>query len=190
MPLNTTWHKKHPMPMQSTLGQRVEWYVAHAKACDCRKEDLPPTILKELRRRGEAPPTPKGADIRAYNAALSPADKKICHLLAKEIDAGLPKAESKVWHRHPVWFLDGNPIVGYSKQKPGIRLMFWSGKDFGEPGLNVVGGKFKDASVFYNAADEVDPKALKRWLKKSVRIQWDYKNIMKNKGLRPLRGVG
>jgi hypothetical protein len=121
-------------------------------------------------------------DIRAYNAAQSPADRKICDLLAKAINDGLPKAENKIWHRHPVWFLEGNPIVGYSKQKPGIRLMFWSGADFEEPGLNVVGEKFKDASVFLNSTEEVDVKALKRWLKKSAAIQWDYKNIVKRKG--------
>lgn len=121
-------------------------------------------------------------DIRAYNATHTPSDRKICDLLAKEIDNGLPQAENKIWHRHPVWFLEGNPIVGYSKQKPGVRLMFWSGADFEEPGLNVVGQKFKDASVFYNSPEEVDLKALKRWLKKSAAIQWDYKNIVKRKG--------
>jgi hypothetical protein len=64
------------------------------------------------------------------------------------IETQLPEAESKIWHAHPVWFLDSNPIVGYSKQKAGIRLMFWSGADFGEMQLNVKGEKFKDASVF------------------------------------------
>ena len=78
--------------------------------------------------------------------------------------------------------MDGNPIVGYSKQKPGIRLMFWSGADFEEPGLNVVGKKFKDASVFYNDAAEINKTALRRWLKKSREIQWDYKNIVRRKG--------
>ena len=132
-------------------------------------------------------------DVKSYNATLGPLDAALCDLLADTIDAnlkGTTKAvvvENKIWHRHPVWFLDGNPTVGYSKQKPGIRLMFWSGKDFDEPGLNVVGGKFKDASVFYNAPGEVDVKALKRWLKKSAQIQWDYKNIMKNKGLLRLK---
>lgn len=120
---------------------------------------------------------------KAYNARLSPSDWEICDLLAAEISRGLPTAENKVWHAHPVWFLDGNPIVGYSKQKPGIRLMFWSGAGFDEDGLNVPPKKFKDASVFYNDVSEVDLKALKRWLKKSKDIQWDYKNIMKNKGL-------
>jgi hypothetical protein len=121
-------------------------------------------------------------DIRAYNGAQAPADRKICNLLARALDAGLPEAESKVWHRHPVWFLDGNPVAGYSKQKPGIRLMFWSGKDFEEPGLNVVGEKFKDASVFYAASADVDLEALGRWLEKARAIQWDYKNIAKRKG--------
>lgn len=121
-------------------------------------------------------------DIRAYNNALHESDGAICELLAREIYRGLPKAESKIWHAHPVWFLDGNPIVGYSKQKAGIRLMFWSGADFEEEGLDVKGGKFKDASIFYNAVTEVSVKDLERWLRKAEVIQWDYKNIVKRKG--------
>ncbi len=122
-------------------------------------------------------------DIRHYNEQQSPDHRHVCDLLARAIDAGLPQAERKIWHAHPVWFLDGNPIVGYSKQKPGIRLMFWSGKDFNEPGLNVVGGKFKDASVFYNNVSAVDQTSLRRWIEKAQSIQWDYKNIRRNKGL-------
>jgi hypothetical protein len=93
-----------------------------------------------------------------------------------------PQAESKIWHAHPVWFLDRNPVVGYSKQKPGVRLMFWSGADFAEPGLNVVGGKFKEASVFYTGVAEVKKTELHRWLKKAQTIQWDYRNIVRRKG--------
>lgn len=122
-------------------------------------------------------------EIAAYNNGLEEGAQGICHLLAGEIDRGLPKAESKIWHAHPVWFLDGNPIVGYSQQKRGIRLMFWSGADFDEPGLNVRGGKFKDASVFYNDQAEIKKAVLRRWLKKSQSIQWDYKNIVKRKGV-------
>jgi hypothetical protein len=103
-------------------------------------------------------------------------------MLAHEIANGLPDAENKIWHRHPVWFLEGNPIVGYSRQKAGIRLMFWSGTGFEEEKLKPGTGKFKDASVFYTSSDQVDLKDLKRWLKKSQKIQWDYKNIVKRKG--------
>ena len=123
-----------------------------------------------------------GPTIATYNEALEPGDKEICDLLADELDRGLPGAESKVWHAHPVWFLAGNPIVGYSNQKRGIRLMFWSGADFDEPGLDVVGQKFKDASVFFSAATEINTADLRRWLKKGQAIQWDYKNIVRNKG--------
>lgn len=123
------------------------------------------------------------AGILAYNAALEPKDTAICDLLASEITKHLSKAENKIWHGHPVWFLDGNPIAGYSKQKPGIRLMFWSGADFEEEALNVRGEKFRDASIFYNAVSEISTKDLKRWLDKSTRIQWDYKNIVKRKGV-------
>ena len=122
------------------------------------------------------------SEIEAYNKRQTTTDKEICDLLANTIDSVLKKAESKIWHAHPVWFLDGNPTVGYSKQKKGIRLMFWSGKDFEENLLNVKGEKFKDASIFYNDLSEIKTKDLKRWLKKSKEIQWDYKNIVKRKG--------
>jgi len=121
-------------------------------------------------------------DTITYNNKLSSDDKSICDLFFQEINKHLPKADNKIWHGHPVWFLDGNPIVGYSKEKRGIRLMFWSGADFEEENLNVRGEKFKDASIFYNNADEINTKDLKHWLGKSEKIQWDYKNIVKRKG--------
>ena len=121
-------------------------------------------------------------EIKAYNTKQSPEDKNICNILASEIDSGLPEAESKIWHAHPVWFLDGNPIVGYSKQKAGIRLMFWSGESFEEEKLKPGTGKFKDASIFYTLVEQINKKNLSRWLKKSKNIQWDYKNIVKRKG--------
>ncbi len=122
-------------------------------------------------------------DALSYHKKMSKEDKAICDLLFQEINKTLKEAENKIWHAHPVWFLDGNPIVGYSKQKAGIRLMFWSGADFEEEQLKAGTGKFKDASVFYNSADEINTKDLKRWLEKSKKIQWDYKNIVKRKGV-------
>ena len=119
-------------------------------------------------------------EIQKYNQSVE--EVEICNKLATIIDKNLKDAESKIWHAHPVWFIEGNPIVGYSKQKKGIRLMFWSGADFDEIDLSVRGKKFKDASIFYNTAEELIAKDIKRWLEKSVQIQWDYKNIVKRKG--------
>ena len=120
-------------------------------------------------------------DISAYNAALAPADRKIADLLAREIDRALPEAENKVWHAHPVWFLEGNPVVGYSKLKGNVRLLFWSGQSFDEPGL-APEGTFKAAEARYTAVEQVDTKALARWLTQAREIQWDYKNIVRRKG--------
>lgn len=120
--------------------------------------------------------------IQSYNNSHSKDEKEICDKLAEEISQGLPEAENKIWHAHPVWFLDGNPIAGYSKQKAGIRLMFWSGASFDEEGLKPGTGKFKDASIFYTSVEQVKVKDIKRWLKKSCDIQWDYKNVVKRKG--------
>ncbi len=121
-------------------------------------------------------------DTLSWNNSYSEEEKAIFDLLATEIDAGLPEAENKIWHGSPVWFLDGNPIVTYSKQKKGIRLMFWSGMDFEEGQLEPGTGKFKDASAFYTNIDEINTEVLARWLSKSREIQWDYKNIVKRKG--------
>ncbi len=121
-------------------------------------------------------------ETKAYNLSLSDVDLLIADLLATEINKNLPKAENKIWHRHPVWFLDGNPIVGYSRLKSGMRLMFWSGVSFDEKDLKAGTGKFKDASITYTSEEQINIKDLKRWLKKAQDIQWDYKNVVKRRG--------
>lgn len=120
-------------------------------------------------------------DTAKYNNSLAPEDQEICDLLAAEIDHNLPEAENKIWHGHPVWFLDGNPVVGYSKMKGSVRLLFWSGQTFDEKGLKDE-GSYKAAEVRYSSTDQVDTQNLKRWLNKSRDIQWDYKNIVRRKG--------
>jgi hypothetical protein len=120
-------------------------------------------------------------DTRKYNEAQAPTDRAICQLLAEQIDRNLPEAENKIWHAHPVWFLDGNPIVGYSKLKDCVRLLFWSGQSFEEEGLEKE-GSFKAAEVRYTSADQVDTERLRRWLANARDIQWDYKNLTRRKG--------
>ena len=123
------------------------------------------------------------ADIQAFNASqVTVEEQQICETLATTIDDLLPEAENKIWHRHPVWFLDGNPTVGYSKLKAGIRLMFWSGASFDEDKLSPGTGKFKDASIIFTDVDQINLKDMKRWIRKSKTIQWDYKNVAKRKG--------
>jgi hypothetical protein len=120
-------------------------------------------------------------DTAKYNKALGAEDREICNLLAREIDRALPEAENKIWHAHPAWFLDGNPVVGYSKLKQCVRLLFWSGQSFEEEGLKKE-GSFKAAEARYTAADQVNVANLRRWLAKARDIQWDYKNIVRRKG--------
>jgi hypothetical protein len=122
-------------------------------------------------------------ETQAYNDGLSPKDREICNILGREIDRNLPGAENKIWHAHPVWFLDGNPTVGYSKLKDSVRLMFWSGASFDEEKLKPGTGKFKDASIRYTDPKQIIRKDLRRWLTKASEIQWDYKIIVKRKGV-------
>jgi hypothetical protein len=120
-------------------------------------------------------------DTLAYNNKQAPENKAICDLLATTISRQLSTAENKIWHAHPVWFLDGNPVAGYSKLKDSVRLLFWSGQSFEEDGLKNE-GSFMAAEARYTSVDEVNIKDLQRWLEKAERIQWDYKNIVKCKG--------
>lgn len=121
-------------------------------------------------------------EVKAFNESQSSDEIEVCNQLAFVLNELFQEAESKIWHRHPVWFLDGNPIVGYSKLKAGIRLMFWSGASFDEEKLKPGTGKFKDASILYKSVNEINRDDLSRWVEKSRRIQWDYKNIYKRKG--------
>lgn len=121
-------------------------------------------------------------NITSYNQALSSDNNKICTRLMEIICNELPEADSKIWHSHPVWFINDNPIVGYSIEKKGVRLMFWSGADFNEPKLNIIGKKFKDASIFFQSEIEIDIPFMVKCLQLSKEIQWDYKNIVKRKG--------
>ena len=128
-------------------------------------------------------------DILDYNHSQINSDEEICNLLATTICKSLPQAENKIWQANPVWFIDGNPIVGYSKLKNCIRLLFWSGQSFDEKAL-LNEGSFKAAEMRYTSVDQVDTNDLNRWLGKAETIQWDYKNLIKRKGrLESLKGI-
>ena len=120
-------------------------------------------------------------DIEKYHKELAGTDRSICDILYRVICRTLPEADSNIGHAHPVWFIEGNPIVGYSKLKSSVRLLFWSGQSFEEPGLQPE-GKFKAAEIRYNSVEEINEADLIRWLEKARDIQWDYKNIVKRKG--------
>lgn len=142
-------------------------------------EAIPYASKRVIRKTHE--PNKMNREIKDYNNGQEDRDKKICNKLAKIIIETLPEAENKIWHAHPVWFLEGNPVVGYSKLKGSVRLLFWSGQTFEEEGLQKE-GKFKAAEARYTSVNEINKESLVRWLEKSRDIQWDYKNIVKRKG--------
>ena len=126
-----------------------------------------------------------GKDILDYNKGLDKAQRAIAEQLCLIIEKHLSKAEAKVWHGHPVWFLDGNPLVGYSLKKSGMEVLFWSGQSFVTPGLSPV-GKFKAAGLSVPTIEDLDTRSLAKWLKESKAIQWDYLNVVKKKKLEKL----
>ncbi len=125
----------------------------------------------------------KATTISQYNKLQTKNIKAVCDFLQTNINKNLKRSESKIWHGSPVWFLEGNPIVSYSVRANGkVSLMFFSGQGFDEKDLKPE-GRFKAAEIFCTDVKEIKITHLKRWLKKSSLIQWDYKNIVKNKGV-------
>ncbi|MFM2152752.1 MAG: hypothetical protein RL199_1187 [Pseudomonadota bacterium] len=169
----------HDAPLPTDLVRRLtRWRVDQATSKTANTVSKRRTAARHVAGTAATP----SADVTAYNAARSDTDRATCGALADHIATALSDGEGKVWHGHPVWFLAGNPIVGYSTHKESTRLLFWSGQSFDEPALTAV-GKFKAAEVRFTCVDAIDPKALLRWLEKARAIQWDYKNIVKNKGV-------
>jgi hypothetical protein len=121
-------------------------------------------------------------DLLNYQSSLSEDEAAIGAALIKIIAKALPKAEAKVWHGHPVWLIDGNPVVGYSLKKAGIEVLFWSGQSFKLEGLRAM-GKFKAASLSVPALKSIDKKSLTTWLGEALEIQWDYQNLPKKRTL-------
>lgn len=105
-------------------------------------------------------------DIESYHRNLPADDKKLCKTLFNLIGTGLPESEPKVWHGHPVWFLAGNPVVGYSLKKSGIEILFWSGQSFKTTGLRPI-GKFKAAAYGLSSEVEIETNKLLAWLNES-----------------------
>lgn len=127
-------------------------------------------------------------DVLAYQDRLDAESRPICDLLLETIAAELPDAENKVWHGHPVWFFEGNPVVGYDRLKASVRLLFWSGQSFTEPGLSDE-GSFKAPEARYTEPSQIDVAALRRWLAEARNVQWNYRDIRPNRGLVPLLGI-
>ena len=117
-----------------------------------------------------------GDDITQYNEAL-PADARVfADELRQIFDSKLNQSSGKVWHGHPVWFIDGNPIAGYSLKKAGVEVLFWSGQSFIETALRPI-GRFKAAGISISAKQDVGK--VVACIPQALAIQWDYKNLPK-----------
>jgi hypothetical protein len=125
--------------------------------------------------------------IDEFSQQLEPTLQKICTKLRGSIDKSLSSGSSKLYHGSPVWFIDDNPIVGYSKKKGGIALLFWSGQSFKEEGLSPI-GKYKAAEVSFGDSGEIDGEKLAKWLSEAQLMIWDYKALIKNHGKLELLG--
>lgn len=114
--------------------------------------------------------------IHEYNLKIDGANRELAAGLYHLIATALPTAMGKVWHGHPVWFLDGNPILGYSLKKSGLEVLFWSGKSFITSGLRPI-GKYQAAGLSVGSEEDIEKVA--SFMGEAQSIQWDYKNLPK-----------
>jgi len=108
--------------------------------------------------------------------------RSVCEALYEFINPKLCNNICKLYHGAPVWFIDDNPITGYSMKGNMISLLFWSGQSFIEEGLSSV-GKFKAAEIVYSNINEINFEKLEKWVNESQKIMWNYKDIRKNNGI-------
>ena len=135
--------------------------------------------MKQTVKKKNAKRAPSGGDsIAAYSKAQLPDFRMMCDHLRALIDTALPKATSKVWHGSPVWFIDDNPVFGYNATAKAVNLLFWNGQAFDEPTLKPV-GKYQAAQALFGDAAEIDPKVIRRWLKKAKSDVFDSKAYFK-----------
>jgi hypothetical protein len=117
--------------------------------------------------------------ISAYSEAQLPAFRAMCDELRGMIEPALPNAASKVWHGSPVWFIDDNPVVGYSATATTVNLLFWNGKAIDEAALAPV-GKYGAAQAVFTDASQIDPVVVGRWLEKAREDVFDSRAFFKN----------
>ena len=163
----------HDAPLPVDLVRRItRWRIQQTKR----------TTMRPVKKKSATANRQTLTDVVAYHAAQTELVRATCDALATIVAGTLPEAVGKVWHGHPVFFLEDNPVVGYSVHKEGVRLLFWSGQSFDEPRLSPV-GKFKAAEARFAGVGDIDGDAVRRWLAKARDIQWDYKNVAKNRGV-------
>jgi hypothetical protein len=104
--------------------------------------------------------------VEKYNESVSGEHRHIVDFLRAECDQALPEATAKVWHSHPVWFFDNLPVVGYQNGPHGVKVLFWSGQDFSEPGL-LGTGKSRMAVTTYSTMSDINVQDLRRYLQLS-----------------------
>ena len=120
------------------------------------------------------------SDVVKYNEEVTGENKPVIDFLFQEFLQALPTATNKMWHGAPVWFLDDIPIVGYEDHKHGVKVLFWSGKDFSEPGLLGI-GKHRASGITYTNVAAINVDDLRRYLRLSTEIIWDYRSLRPKK---------
>jgi len=51
--VNEAWHRAHILAARADFEERLDWHVAHAKACGCR--EMPRPMADAARHRGLLP---------------------------------------------------------------------------------------------------------------------------------------
>ncbi|MCZ7641152.1 MAG: DUF1801 domain-containing protein [Verrucomicrobia bacterium] len=129
----------------------------------------------------------RDAGISRYATSQTPELAAVCQGLRAEIEATLPRAESKIWHGAPVWFLEGYPVVGYSIKAGKVSLLFWNGRALGEPALQPVGKHFA-AELVFTEVSELDRAAIRRMLVRAGQhVFKDYAALRGKRGTKPTR---
>ena len=108
------------------------------------------------------------ATIEEYIAGLEPPNDVIAEALRAHIDTGLPEADSKVWHGHPVWMINDQPVAGFKAYPSSVTFMLWRGQSVNDDTETLQASGSADMATLKIAdTDGFDGEALDDWLRQA-----------------------
>lgn len=101
--------------------------------------------------------------IDEYLAGLPADQAAIAAVLRAHLDAGLPDADGRMWHGHPVWMRGDDPVAGFKAFPRWVTLLLWHGAEV-TGSTDALTASADGSRWSLKITDHVDEAALDGWI--------------------------
>jgi hypothetical protein len=108
------------------------------------------------------------ATIDTYIAALGAPVAAIAADLRELLDARLGADIGTIWHGHPVWKDDRQPVAGFKAYSSYVTFMIWNGRAVDDPSGRLAMSGSGMGSVKLREPADVDVATFGGWLRQAV----------------------